>query len=124
MFWTYIIAIGALMGSLGVGLGAFGAHALKERFTPPEMATFETAVKYWMYHAIAVCVIALVMSRIENNFIRSSAVTMILGSILFSASLIAIVLTGNRQLGMITPVGGVFLIVSWMLLAFGVLFHR
>ena len=124
MWWTYLIVVGSLMGALGVGAGAFGAHALKERLTPPELAIFETAVKYWMYHALATCIVALVMSRIENFYIKSSGVSFVLGSILFSVSLMALVLTGNRQLGIITPFGGVFLILGWLFLAAGVLLHR
>ena len=123
MWWTYLLAIGALMGALGVGGGAFGAHGLKDRLTPPELAIFETAMRYWMYHALATCLTALVMSRIENFYMKTGSICFILGSLLFSVSLVALVLTGNKQLGMITPIGGVFLIIGWLTLAAGVIFH-
>lgn len=123
MWWTYILTLGALMAATGVGAGAFGAHGLRERLTPPDMAIFETAVKYWMYHAIGLCLVAMVMSRIENAYIKTSAIAMILGALVFSGTLVALVLTGHRTLGAVTPIGGVLLILSWIFLAVGVLSH-
>ncbi|MCX6119655.1 MAG: DUF423 domain-containing protein [Proteobacteria bacterium] len=124
MIWTYLLAFGAFMAAIGVGAGAFGAHGLKDRLTPPELAIFETSVRYWMYHSFGICIVSLVMSRIENWYMKSSAISMILGALVFSISLILLVFTGNRQLGAITPIGGVFLILSWLLLGLGVLLHR
>lgn len=123
MWWIYILAFGAVMAAVGIGVGAFGAHALKDMLTPPDLAIYETAVKYWMYHALGVCILALVMTRIENGFMKSSAALMILGALIFSGSLIALVLTGTRILGAVTPVGGVLLILAWLLLAVGVVTH-
>ena len=123
MWWTYILAVGAVMGAIGIGVGAFGAHALKEMLTPPDLAIYETAVKYWMYHALGVCLLAVVMTRIENGFIKTSVAMMICGALIFSGSLIALVLTGQRILGAITPVGGALLILAWLLLAVGVIAH-
>lgn len=123
MWWTYLLTTGSVLAALGIGAGAFGAHALKEQLTPPDLAIYETAIKYWMYHALGVCVVALLMTRIENNFIKSSAISMIVGTLIFSGSLIALVLTGQRFLGAITPIGGVLLILAWTLLAVGVIAH-
>lgn len=123
MWWIYILVIGAVMNAVGIGAGAFGAHAFKERFSPSDLAIYETAVKYWMYHALGVFVLALVMSRIENGYMKSSSVLMITGALIFSGSLIALVFTGQRQLGAVTPIGGVMLIVAWLLIAVGVLTH-
>lgn len=123
MWWTYILAAGAVMGAVGIGAGAFGAHALKEMLTPPDLAIYETAIKYWMYHALGVCLLAVVMTRIENGFIKTSVGMMICGAFIFSGSLMALVLTGHRILGAVTPVGGALLILAWLLLAVGVIAH-
>lgn len=123
MWWIYILAFGAVMAAVGIGVGAFGAHALKDILTPPDLAIYETAVKYWMYHALGLCIVSIVMTRIENNFMKSSAALMICGALIFSGSLIALVLTGNRVLGAVTPVGGALLILSWLMLAVGVIAH-
>jgi len=111
------------MAAVGVGAGAFGAHALKDRLSTLDLAVYETAVRYWMYHALGICIAALVMSRIENFYIKASAVLMIFGSTIFSGSLVALVLSQIRTLGMITPIGGVLLILSWLLIVIGVLTH-
>lgn len=124
MWWTYILLVGSFMAAIGVGAGAFGAHALRERLTVGDLAIYETAVKYWMYHALGVCVIALVTSRVENSYMKASAISMVLGTVVFSASLVALVLTGNRSLGAVTPIGGALLILGWLLLGSGILFHR
>ncbi|MCX6124021.1 MAG: DUF423 domain-containing protein [Proteobacteria bacterium] len=123
MFWIYVLATGAVMAAVGVGAGAFGAHALKDRLTAGDLGIFETAVRYWMYHALGVCVVAMVLARIENGFMKASALAMIVGSLVFSGSLIALVATGNRMLGAVTPFGGVLLIAGWLLLATGLLSH-
>jgi uncharacterized membrane protein YgdD (TMEM256/DUF423 family) len=122
MWWTYICAIAGVMGALGVGAGAFGSHALKEKLSPADLAIYETAVKYWMYHTLATGFVGLLLSRIENGFLKSSSILMILGSCIFSGSLIALVMTQHRQLGAITPIGGALLIVAWLLIAGGVIF--
>ena len=123
MFWIYVLATGAVMAAIGVGAGAFGAHALKDRLTPADLGIFETACRYWMYHALGVCVVAMVLARIENGFMKASAIAMIVGALVFSGSLIALVATGNRMLGAVTPIGGVLLIAGWLLLATGLLSH-
>ena len=120
MWWIYILAFGAIMAASGIGVGAFGAHAMKDRLTPPDLAIYETAVKYWMYHALGLCIVAIVMTRVENGLMKASAALMILGALVFSGSLLALVFTGNRMLGAVTPIGGVMLILSWLCLAVGV----
>lgn len=121
MWWIYILSFGALMAATGIGIGAFGAHAMKNILTPPDLVIYETAVKYWMYHALGLCIVAIVMTRVENGFMKASAALMILGALVFSGSLLALVFTGNRMLGAVTPIGGVMLILSWLCLAVGVL---
>jgi uncharacterized membrane protein YgdD (TMEM256/DUF423 family) len=109
------------MGALGVGFGAFGAHALKDRLTPNDLAIFDTGIRYFFYHALGVCVLSLMMTRIDNGLIKTGSILMVIGAFLFAGSLIALVLTGHRWLGMVTPIGGVMLILAWVLAAVSLL---
>ena len=105
------------MAALGVGLGAFGAHALKARLVPEALAVFEVGVKYHMYHALGLIGIGLVATRIEATGIKVAGSAFLIGILLFSGSLYALALTGQRSLGMITPLGGVAFITGWLALA-------
>lgn len=116
---TFFI-IGALSAGLSVMLGAFGAHALRERLTPQLLETFETGVRYEIYHAFAILVVAFALTRWPSNFINYAGWLFIIGTILFSGSLYLLALTGTRWLGAITPLGGVAFIAGWILLAVGV----
>lgn len=120
MAWTFWITIGALMGALGVATGAFGAHALRERLSPEDLGIFEIGVRYWMYHSFAVLFCGLIATRIDTGLLRAAAICFIAGTLIFSGTLYALVLTGHRWLGAVTPLGGVLLIVGWCLLAFSV----
>ena len=116
MNWTIWIILGAAFAALGVGAGAFGAHALKERLTPEYLQVFEVAVRYQMYHALGLLALGLVATRIESTAIKVAGWLFVAGILLFSGSLYALVLTGPRTLGMITPVGGVAFIAGWIAL--------
>jgi len=121
MLWTWWIGLGSLLAGLAVAFGAFGAHALKSRMTPEYLAVFETAVRYHMYHALALIAVGLVAVRIESTPLKWAGSLFFAGILLFSGSLYALTITGNRALGMITPAGGAALILGWCLLAFAVL---
>lgn len=121
MFWSLVIGVAAILGAIGVGLGAFGAHALKAQLSPEMLAVFETGAKYQMYHVMALVVVGLLATRIDSLAMKIAASGFFLGILLFSGSLYALALTGNRALGMITPIGGVFFIVGWLALAAAVL---
>ena len=112
--------IGALSAGLSVLLGAFGAHALRDRLTPQLLETFETGVRYEIYHAFAILVVAFALTRWSSNFISYAGWLFIIGTIIFSGSLYLLALTGTRWLGAITPLGGVAFIIGWILLAVGV----
>jgi uncharacterized membrane protein YgdD (TMEM256/DUF423 family) len=112
--------IGALAGALAVALGAFGAHALRERLGPRASETFETAVRYQMYHALGLMAIAFAWTRGSADWIIWAGWAMLVGIVLFSGSLYALTLTGIRRLGLITPFGGIALLAGWLLLALGV----
>ncbi len=109
-------ALGALFGALGVGLGAFGAHALRAAtLTPQDLATFEIGVRYQLYHALALIAVAWATTQWEATTVTWAGWAFVAGIVIFSGSLYVLVLTGQRWLGAITPIGGVALIVGWTL---------
>jgi uncharacterized membrane protein YgdD (TMEM256/DUF423 family) len=107
MNWTLV---GGLIGFCAVAAGAFGAHGLKAVITPSRLETFEVAVRYQMYHALALLVAGLLDAR-------AAAWCFLVGTVIFSGSLYLLVLTEQRWLGAVTPVGGIVLLAGWALLA-------
>lgn len=116
--WTWWLAVGSTLSAISIGIGAFGAHALKGRLTPDDTAIFETASKYLTSQSLGVIVVALCMSRLDSIALKIAAYAMTFGILIFSGSLYAIIGTGLRGLGAITPIGGVLLIAAWLLVAF------
>ncbi len=110
--------IAALSAFLSVALGAFAAHGLKQRFSPDQIAIFETGARYQMYHALALFVVVWGMGRWQSSAIVTAGWFFIVGTLLFSGSLYTLVLTGQRALGMITPMGGLCFLVGWALIVF------
>ena len=108
-------ALGAALGALGVAFGAFGAHALKTKLSSEDLAIFETAVRYQMYHAIALVGLAGWMDRLPSARLRWASILFGVGVAVFSGSLYLLVTTGLRWFGAITPFGGLALIVGWIL---------
>jgi uncharacterized membrane protein YgdD (TMEM256/DUF423 family) len=109
--------VGALMGFVGVGLGAFGAHGLRGRLSPEMLAVFETGVRYHMYHALALLATAALMSRSEGRAVMVAGWSFTAGILIFSGSLYALALTGVTILGAVTPLGGVAFLIGWIALA-------
>jgi uncharacterized membrane protein YgdD (TMEM256/DUF423 family) len=116
-----LIVLGAMLGFLGVGLGAFGAHALKGRLTPEDAAIFETAVRYQMYHALALCAVGAVAMQRPGSLLHAAGYAFLGGTIVFSGSLYLLVLTDTRWLGAITPIGGLSFLAGWALFAWAIL---
>ena len=111
---------GAILGMLGVGLGAFGAHALKNLLTQNgRVETFELAVRYQFYHALAILFVGVLMEKFSGA-IQWSSLLMLLGVILFSGSLYAYSLTNIKGFAMVTPIGGLFLLAGWAMLVYSV----
>ncbi len=108
------LAIGAIITGFGVILGAFGAHALKTQLTPEALAIFETGVRYEMYHGLGI--LALAATPLAKQLTRAIQ-CLTLGTIIFSGSLYALVFTNIKMFGAVTPVGGAFLILGWILTA-------
>ena len=120
-----ILATGLLLGLLAVVLGAFGAHGLKKLIGPEEISTFETGVKYQMYHALFLMVLSM-LPNITNGTRSTVFYLILLGVVLFSGSIYFLatnVLTSFdfKKIGIITPIGGAFLIFGWGYLAYSVL---
>ncbi len=113
------ILIGASGGFLSVALGAFGAHAIKQWLSADLMAVYQTAVSYQMYHSLGLILIALVYQHQQNRLVKTAGWLMLSGITIFSGSLYILTLTGTRWLGAITPVGGILLLLSWLLLVLG-----
>ena len=109
--------VGALMGGVGVAIGAFGAHGLRGRLSPEMLAVFETGVRYHMYHALALLATSALLPRIDGRAVLIAGWSFTAGIVLFSGSLYALALSGITTLGAITPLGGVAFIVGWISLA-------
>ena len=109
--------LGCLFAFVGVALGAFGAHILKNRLTSEMLDIFEVGVRYQMVHAFALFVVAWASSHWGNANFSISASLFVCGIILFSGSLYLLSLTGAGWLGAITPVGGMMFLLGWFYLA-------
>lgn len=109
-----ILLIASVLGGLTVAIGAFGAHALAPILQASGRTdTFETAVKYQMYHTLALLAVGLLLFRIEQPALQVAAWCFFLGILIFSGSLYTLCVTGITWLGAITPIGGTLMIVGW-----------
>lgn len=121
-----IISLGAALAGIAVILGAFGAHALKQILPAEQIITFETGVRYQMYHSIALILVGFLLNEQRNRSLIWAAYCFITGILLFSGSLYALALlkangqVGLGGLGVLTPIGGVFFISGWALMSIGV----
>jgi uncharacterized membrane protein YgdD (TMEM256/DUF423 family) len=124
------IAIGAILGALGVALGAYGAHGLEKQLATlgyeggdlaKRIANHETAVRYQMWHALAIVLVGLALSTRSTPWWQAAGWAFLAGVLIFSGFLYALVFVGPslRWFGAIVPIGGVSLIVGWTLLAIG-----
>lgn len=115
------LTLGSVGMLLAVALGAFGAHVLKKALTPELMAVYETAVNYHFIHALGLLAVGLLALHLpDSGALRWAGILMVAGLLLFSGSLYALSLSGIRELGAITPVGGAALLAAWLLLAVAV----
>lgn len=116
---SWIGTIGAVLGAVGVAMGAFGAHALKDTVEPRMLDIWSTATQYQLWHALALVAVALLAGREGANTtaVQVAGGAFTFGVLVFSGSLFLLVLTGKTWLGAITPIGGTALIVGWIALA-------
>ncbi len=112
--------LGSLSALVAVALGAFAAHGLKGHLSSDLLDAFEVGVRYQMFHALALLAVAWAWSRWPRPEITASGWLFLIGFMLFSGSLYLMALTGVRWIGIITPIGGLALIVGWLSLAWGV----
>lgn len=112
------LAIASMLGGIAVVFGAFASHALKDRLSANSLAIWETGTRYQMYHALALMLVALLISRFPDAVLLVVAGYAFIGGIfIFSGSLYGLTLTGIKWLGAITPIGGMALILGWLCLA-------
>jgi uncharacterized membrane protein YgdD (TMEM256/DUF423 family) len=109
---SVFLTLAAVSGFLAVAFGAFGAHGL-----PDMLAVFEVAVRYQMYHALALAAVALALPRWPSATLQVAGWCFVAGTVVFSGSLYVLTLTGMRWLGAVTPIGGVAFLAGWALLA-------
>lgn len=110
MWWT----VSGVIGALGVGLGAFGAHGLKDAIGDPHLLeVWQTGARYHLIHTLALCAVAA-----HPRPPRWAGGLFVAGILLFSGSLYTMTLTGSSWLGAITPLGGMCFIAGWLVLAF------
>lgn len=113
----FFLAASAISGFLAVALGAFGAHALKQRLSADMLAVYETAVQYHFYHTLALLAVAVLMVGGAQG-LKLSAVLFLVGTLIFSGSLYALALSGVKILGAVTPIGGLCLLAGWACLTY------
>ncbi len=115
------IGAGAALGLLGVLAGAAGTHVLRGGIDASALDTFETAVRFQMYHAFALLVTGVLADRWRSRWTDAAGWLFVLGVLLFSGSLYGLALSGIGVLGAIAPVGGLSLMLAWAALAIAVL---
>jgi uncharacterized membrane protein YgdD (TMEM256/DUF423 family) len=112
-----LLIIGTLLAALAVAAGAFGAHALAARLSPERLATWETAARYHMYGALSVVLVAVAPDRFSSSLLWAAGSVFVAGTLLFGGTVYALALGGPRWLGAVTPLGGLGLIVGWLMVA-------
>ena len=106
-----LLKLAALSGAFAVGLGAFGAHGLKSRgVAEADLKVWATAAQYHLAHSVGLLALAVAPEKLKTG---AMAACFAVGNLLFAGSLYMMVLTGNRKLGIITPIGGTFYLLGW-----------
>ena len=117
----YILITGSFLGFFSVLFGAFGAHLLEPHLIVIDrLDTYETAVKYQFYHVFLILILGLLYNHFNQSIINYAFFVCVSGIFLFSGSLYVLCLTNNSVWGIITPFGGILLIISWLLLFFSI----
>ena len=116
------LSLGSLLALAAVAIGAFGAHGLKARLSPEMLAVYQTGVQYHFYHALGITLVGLAFFHLPDNAaLRAAGWLMAAGILLFSGSLYALALSGQKWLGAVAPIGGTAFILGWGALAWAVL---
>ena len=123
---TFLL-IAAILGALSVVLGAFAAHGLKKIVPADSITTFETGVRYQFYHTFALLIVGMLLEKFQGQSLVWAGYSFIAGIILFSGSLYLLTIlkstenVGLSRIGFITPIGGLFFVIGWILLFVGLL---
>jgi uncharacterized membrane protein YgdD (TMEM256/DUF423 family) len=118
-------SIGALYGLLAIIFGAFGAHMLKKSFTPEQLASFETGVKYQIYHSLVLLMLSFNLN-LDTDLEKYMIYCFVIGTFLFSFSIYGLCISASKGrklkfLGPITPIGGLFLVTGWGMLLYSII---
>lgn len=113
----WILALAALLIGLATALGAFGAHGLEKVLTPERLEVFETGVRYQFHHSLGLLAIGVLALLRPSRGLRLVAKLIVAGIVIFSGSLYALTFGAPSALGMVTPVGGLLLMLGWALFA-------
>ena len=113
------LAAAGILLALATACGAFGAHALRASLAPERLALWETAVRYQFFQALGLLGVGLAMRTLDGSLLRTAALLIIVGIVLFSGSLYGLALGAPRLLGVLTPAGGLAWIGGWLLFAYG-----
>lgn len=119
---TFTLVVGAVYGLISVILGAFGAHALKKIISVEKLTSFETGVRYQMYSALFLLILGYIL-KFETPSEKWISILMIAGTFLFSATIYLLAFSEvaaipTKIIGPITPLGGLLMIISWVMLIF------
>lgn len=114
----FFLLAGSITGLLGVGFGAFGAHALRAHLDDYSKGVFKTAVDYQFWHALALLAVGLLLRSSEHSILKLAGYAFLFGIIFFSGSLYTLALTQVKAWGAVTPIGGVAFLIGWGLLAY------
>lgn len=116
------LALGSHFALAAVIIGAFGAHSLKTRLSAEMLAVYQTGVQYHFYHALGLVLVGLALVHLPASIsLRVSGWLMSAGIVLFSGSLYALALSGEKWLGAVAPLGGTAFIMAWAAFAWSVL---
>ena len=115
----YIIT-GSVFAALAILFGAFGSHALKEKLTLEQLEVYDIATRYLMFHALGIFAIGILGYQVPSEVLTWPLLIMVFGILIFSGSLYLISLSGYKKLGMVTPIGGLALIISWLMVAYNI----
>lgn len=118
-----LLLLGVFFAGSSVILGAFAAHGLKGRLSETLLNTFQTGVQYQMYHALALLLVAVLAKTLNSDTLLTAGYLFTAGVILFSGSLYMLALTQLKFFGPITPIGGVFFILGWVVMGYAIIKH-
>ncbi len=118
-----LLTIGSLFAAFSVLMGAFGAHGFKNILSVEDLAIFEIAVRYQMYNALGLLLMGVAGFYLTEKLVSIPAYFLILGTVIFSGSLFLIVFTNLRWFGAVAPIGGLCLIIGWLLFAYNMYFY-